>query len=251
MPPAGAGTLHLWRQYATHSRLQPVNSLAPWHCAHLPLVVVASPHQNSTWSNLCMGNRSERGLWRCGEGEGTGAVRWRSYFVHTAAAGTTGTALAAVACMLHYQTARCAASPTTPPTTGCGRTLKLLAPTSLKRWAASAAGIGAPLPLAAAGSVPTIVARGDAGTGSGRAPARIKEATGAVGGQWRCCGARNCARWRPRQKQRLAGGGASRGFVSCWRARRPRLNTSATEHHPRRSWAPAAPPQRCAAARPT
>lgn len=54
-----------------------------WRCAarvqacaaaHLQLVVVASPHQNSTWWNLCMGKRSERGLWRCGGCVGVGVA---------------------------------------------------------------------------------------------------------------------------------------------------------------------------------
>lgn len=40
-------------------------TLEPTSAPHLQLVFVASPHQNSTWWNLCMGKRSVRGLWRC------------------------------------------------------------------------------------------------------------------------------------------------------------------------------------------
>lgn len=69
--------------------------------------------------------------------------------------------------------ARCTAQPTLP--TYPPRTLKLLAPTSLNRWAASAAGIGAAPPLAATGSVPTIASKGGAGA-AWRTPARMAEA---------------------------------------------------------------------------
>ena len=68
---------------------------------HLPLVVVASPHQNSRWSNLCMGKRSERGLWRC---SGAGERRGRAERVqlpagvanvHTGGSGSGSSAAAA------------------------------------------------------------------------------------------------------------------------------------------------------------
>ena len=156
------------------------------------------------WSNLCMGNRSERGLWRCGAGrEGRrGRVRARR--------------------QSHHRRSRQAAQPqlglplTPHPPITC--------PMQPHLEVAGAHQLEALLLLA--GRRRRTAAVGVDGFGAHHSGSRDVEwrlvgRLHALQG-WRGGGeqagqalrARNSARWRRRQKRRLGGGASSRGFVS-------------------------------------